>query len=170
MMPIDSSTVSKSYLLHHELCNGAHSLTLLVGFHACQVVVELGRVHDRDASVKSGHLAKLRLPVVVVISFRVVRVMLVVTEVKQRGNLGGLRHARRFNQHVVEELLLREGNDLVDEITLQCATSRWKVDETGARLSMHFSSEVVHPQWKHLSTNAEGKIFILGYLPSKVFN
>ena len=45
-------------------------------------------------------------------------------------------------------------------MTLQCATSRWKPEETGARLAMHFSSEVVHPQWKHLSTKAEGKFSV----------
>ena len=57
----------------------------------------------------------------VVVCLRVVGVVLVVAEVEQGGNLGRLRHSRGFDQHVVEQLLLSEGNDLVDKVALESA-------------------------------------------------
>ena len=78
---------------------------LLVGLHAVQVTVELGAVHHRDARVQPGHLkqkpvmsvytctvatahlSQLRLVRVMLMGLGVIRIVLIVTEIKQRSNL-----------------------------------------------------------------------------------
>ena len=54
-----------------------------------------------------------------VCSLWIVRVVLV--EVKQRGDLGWLGHARGLYQHVVKLPLLGEGDDLVHQVGLEGA-------------------------------------------------